>query len=523
MYGSERALPVAARNKGMRESVAERKEKAGTRRLPPWADAGKAGGKLAVNPDEMWRCCSVERIYKGSGTGYNVSGSALISPTGLEINGRKRLADIRPFRGTFYNQRVVESLSRTIAPPYDVIDEKKKRALLARSPYNIVRLILPPLDGGRDFWNQSATLFQAWKKGDVMSVDGASSYYLYRQVFELPGENAVSRTGILALLRCRDFSGGEVLPHEKTFPRTRVERLNLLRACRANFSQIFTVFRDEGEEILDVIEEVTSGAPFLDLNDDEGVIHQLWRIEEGGVSRTLTEEMLGRRLMIADGHHRYETALDYSREGHSSAEAAQAAAYVSVVMFRSEDPGLVVLPVHRLLRRFPLQTRDAYQRLERFFNVEVIQEGLAERAGMFGERLASQTRPSFVMITPESAALLVLREGVEIETILPGLESARWKSLDVPILHLLVLTQCLGLDAAGLADGGDIQFTPWESAAMSALASGEAEAAFLVRPTSMDEIWEIAEGGERMPHKSSYFYPKLASGLVIYDHETALS
>lgn len=433
------------------------------------------------------------------------------------------MTDIRAFRGTFYNPQVVESLSRTIAPPYDVIDEKKKKALLSRSPYNIVRLILPPPDRGGDFWNQSATLFQAWKKGEVLAVDSAASYYLYRQVFELPGEGAVSRTGILALLRCRDFSGGEVLPHEKTFPRTRAERLNLLRACRANFSQIFTVFRDEGEEVLDILEDATSNAPFLDVNDDEGVVHQLWRIEEGEDARALTETMQGRKLIIADGHHRYETALHYSMEGHHSAEAAQAAAYVSVVMFRSEDPGLAVLPVHRLLRRLPLETREAYRRLERYFHVEVIQSSLAERAGMFKERIASQRRPAFVMVTAEGAALLVLREGVEVEAILPGQESARWKNLDIPILHMLVLAESLGLDAADLVEKGDIYFTPWESAAMSALASGEAEAAFLVHPTCMDEIWEIAEGGERMPHKSSYFYPKLASGMVIYDHGTALS
>ncbi len=465
----------------------------------------------------------MERIYKGSSTGYNVSGSALISPSGLEINGRMKLTDIRAFRGTFYNPQVVESLSRAIAPPYDVIDEKKKKALLSRSPYNIVRLILPPPGGGGDFWTQSATLFQAWKKGDVLAVDSAASYYLYRQVFELPGEEAVSRTGILALMRCKDFSSGEVLPHEKTFPRTRAERLNLLRACRANFSQIFTVFRDEREEVLAILEDATSDAPFLELSDDEGVVHQLWRIEEGEQAMAMTELMRERKLIIADGHHRYETALNYSKEGHRSAEAAQAAAYVSVVMFRSEDPGLAVLPVHRLLRRFPLQPQEAYRRLERYFHVDVFQTGLEERAGMFKERLASQRRPAYVMITSEGAALLVLKEGVDVETILPGQESPRWKSLDVPILHTLVLAESLGLDAADLAEKGDMNFTPWESTAVSSLSSGEAEAAFLVRPTSMHEIWDIAEGGERMPHKSSYFYPKLASGLVIYDHETALS
>ncbi|MEW6552954.1 MAG: DUF1015 domain-containing protein [Actinomycetota bacterium] len=433
------------------------------------------------------------------------------------------MTDIRPFKGTFYNPHVVESLSRTIAPPYDIIDEKKKEALLARSPYNIVRLILPPPGGSGDFWTRSATLFQAWKKGDVLEVDSGANFYLYRQVFDMPRGGRIGRTGVVALLRCRDFSSGEVLPHELTFPRTRTERLNLLRACHANFSQIFTVFRDEGEEVLAILEDATADAPFLDLNDDEGVTHQLWRIGEGEASRALTEAIRGRKLMIADGHHRYETALAYSKESHRSAEAAQAAAYVSVVMLRSEDPGLAVLPVHRLLRRLPMEPAEAYRRLETCFHVEVIQEGLAERTGMFAGRLASQRRPAFVMLTSGGAALLVLREGVDVAAELPGQESVRWKGLDVPVLHELALTRCLGLDAVDLVDRGDISFTPWESTAMSALGSGEAEAAFLVRSISMGEIWEIAEGGERMPHKSSYFYPKLASGLIVYDHETALA
>jgi uncharacterized protein (DUF1015 family) len=196
---------------------------------------------------------------------------------------------------------------------------------------------------------------------------------------------------------------------------------------------------------------------------------------------------------------------------------------VSVALFRSEDPGLAILPVHRLLRKFPLPVEEAHRRLERFFQVEVVQSDIADRKGMFKERLEATGRPAFIMITREGAALLVPREGVELDGILEGPESVRWKSLDVPILHSLVIGEGLGLDASGLAEKGDLCFTPWESSVMSALTEGEVEAAFLVRPTRMDEIWEIAEGGERMPHKSSYFYPKLPSGLVIYDHETAFS
>jgi uncharacterized protein (DUF1015 family) len=338
----------------------------------------------------------------------------------------------------------------------------------------------------------------------------------------LPGEGTVNRTGILALLRCRDFSHGEILPHEKTFPRTRMERLNLLRACRANFSQIFTVFRDEDEEVLGLAGHVTADPPFIDIRDQEGVCHQVWRLEAGPEADRLVSVLGKKKLLIADGHHRYETALAYSKERHHSVNAAQAAAYVSVALFRSEDPGLVVLPVHRLLRHMPMSLEDSYRRLEGCFHIEAIHSDPARRTGMFKDRLEASSRPAFVMVSGGEAALLTLREGVNPERILDRPESRRWKNLDISILHSLIISEGLGMDDGDLTERGELYFTPWESEAMEALETGEAEAAFMVRPTRMEEMWDIAEGGERMPHKSSYFYPKLASGLLIYDHDTAL-
>jgi uncharacterized protein (DUF1015 family) len=417
----------------------------------------------------------------------------------------------------------MQDLSKAVAPPYDIIDEKRKQALLARSPYNIVRLILPQQEGEREFWINSATLFRAWKLGEVLTTDTGRCIYFYRQTFDLPDGGRVSRTGILALLRCRDFASGEILPHEKTFPRTRAERLNLLRSCRANFSQIFTVFRDDSEEALGHIEEVTSAPAGIAFRDEEGIGHEVWRMEEGEQVRRLADALSTRKLIIADGHHRYETALAYSAEDAAAAGPGNPGAYISVVLFRSEDPGLAILPVHRMLRRMNVSPAEARARLERYFDIVTVQGGIDERAGMFGERLESAGRTAFIMITREGAELLVLRESVEPGSILAGPESARWKSLDVSILHSLVIGEGLGMDANVLAESGELFFTPWESEVMSALQGGKAEAAFLVRPTGMDDIWEIAEGGERMPHKSSYFYPKLPSGLIIYDHETALS
>lgn len=433
------------------------------------------------------------------------------------------MSEIRTFRGTFYNPSIVEDMSKVVAPPYDIIDNQRQQELLSRSPYNVVRLVLHEPGSHKDFWDDAAAYFNAWKKGDVLTVDSGPCLYVYRQTFNMPDSGPVHRTGILTVLRCKDFTGGDILPHEKTFPRTRVERLNLLRACRANFSQIFTVYRDPQEETLPILEKAVLEDAFFDFSDVEGRRHQLWRIEDPPTVKTLMGMFADRNLIIADGHHRYETSLIFSKESKDSDTDGHPSSYVSVALFRSEDPGLVILPVHRLLRQLPVAIKEAYTRLSRHFHVEILQRDLDIRQGMFQEKLEQADGPCFIMLTAQGAARLKLREEVNPTEILKGPESDRWKSLDVSILHSLVIGESLGLRADSLAEEGDLYFTPWESKALSDVSEKQVEAAFLLRPTKMQDIWGIAEGGERMPHKSSYFYPKLPSGLVIYDHATAFS
>ena len=261
---------------------------------------------------------------------------------------------IRSLRGTLYRREVVGDMSRVIAPPYDVIDEDLKGALLERSPYNVVRLILPQPGGEPEFWHASAALFSAWKREGVLAADEGPGIYVYRQTYEYPSGVFRSRTGILCAVRCEDFSRGAILPHERTFPRTRSERLNLLRACRANFSQVFMVFRDQGGEVLELLERAVSEPPLLAFDDLDGVRHELWRVDDGGGAEEICRRMEGRKLIIADGHHRYETALAYGREDAAAYKEGHPRAFVSAVLFRSEDPGLLILPVHRVLRRLPL-------------------------------------------------------------------------------------------------------------------------------------------------------------------------
>lgn len=430
---------------------------------------------------------------------------------------------IRPMRGTLYAREKVGEMERVVAPPYDVIDEAAKSILLERSPYNIVRLILPQLGGAREFWTDSAALFSRWKEGEVLAVDGEPCIYVYRQTYGHPTQGLLSRTGFLAAVRCVDFEDGVILPHERTFPRTRSERLELLRACKANFSQVFMIFRDGGGKVQELMEKTVSAAPALAFEDYDGVRHELWRLRSGAGAEEVCRRMEGKKLIIADGHHRYETALAYGREDAAACEAGHPRGFVSAVLFRSEDPGLLVLPVHRVLKRCPLDPHELVRRLERAFLVERI--GDIAREGFGGERLSRRLEgadsTAFIMLTRKDVFRLALKDEVDISPRPGEGGSEKWRRLDANVLQSLVFGEAMGVDAAEMAEAGVLRFTPWEEGVFSTLENGEAEAAFLMRATTMDEIWTIAEGGERMPHKSSYFHPKLPSGLVIYDHETA--
>ncbi|MBC7247883.1 MAG: DUF1015 domain-containing protein [Actinobacteria bacterium] len=432
------------------------------------------------------------------------------------------MAILRPFRGLFYNREVVGDISRVIAPPYDIIDEAKKQKLQERSPYNIVRLILPRDEEEKAFWNTSAAVYRAWKRGEVLLRDEAPCLYLHCQTFASP-QGRITRTGIIGALRCMELGPRGVLPHEMTFPRTRSQRLYLLRSCRANFSQVFMVFRDGEEDVRQALDDVTTRPPFVEFVDDEGVEHRMWRVEDTGEIVRIAGALRAGNLIIADGHHRYETALAFSKEDPTIRDPGHPCKFVSATLVRSQDPGLVILPVHRVLKKLHLPLEETYRRLERYFELQVVQGNAAERRGSLAADLQREGRARFIMVTGREIMRLVLRRGVVPAREIEGKESRRWKELDISILHALVLKEVMGLQPERLAENGELSFTPWESEALDQVSSAKASVAFLVRPTRMEDIWEIASAGERMPHKSSYFYPKLPSGLVIYDHESAFS
>lgn len=431
------------------------------------------------------------------------------------------MAELRPFRGTYFNTGVVGDLAEVTAPPYDVVDRRRKQELLSLSPYNIVRMELPQDEKQTEFWNQAAELFAAWKERGVLLTDTDAVLYLCRQTFDLPGKRRMERTGILAALKCSDYTGKYVLPHEMTFSTVRAERLSLLRACRANFSQVFMSYRDPEGEVSRILEEAVRGPSFLGFTDGEGVRHELWRVVDPAELEGVVEAFYDKKLIIADGHHRYETALAYARENPAPQGEESAGEYVSVVLFRSEDPGLIILPVHRILGRLTMTPEEAYRRLGRYFRVEEVQLDSAGRGNTAQERMSRLSRPGMIMVTGRGAVLLTLVEGAEPEKIVRIAGSDRLKGLDVSLLHYTVLNECLGLDEDRLAEEGGLGFSPWEGEVVGAVMEGRAEAAFLLRPTPLEEVWAIAEGGERMPYKSTYFYPKFPSGLIIYDHRSA--
>ncbi len=436
------------------------------------------------------------------------------------------MAQILPFKGTMYDAGSGFDLGTVLAPPYDIIDPEMQDRLYASSPFNIVRLILGYMhDGDTDKDNRytrAADIFEEWKNQGVLKTAGSPAIYLYDQEFLVCGERR-TRRGFIALLKLEDFSAKGVHPHEVTYDEPRADRLSLLRACRANFSQIFALYSDEQREVERALSSAISGEPLADFEDDRDIRHILWGVEDQEALHRVVRLMADKQIFIADGHHRYETALLYMREMRKNGGPEGDAPYDFVPAFfvSSQNPGLTVLPVHRVL---PWGCgKNPIERLEAHFDIERISERLT--AEPLGELMrwmegAAETEHRFGMVTAGGIFRAGTKPGKDLREI-DAERSETWRSLDVSVIQELGIKSCL--DAEEMAREGSIKYVTDASEAMEEVAGGRALLAFLVRPTSVAEIERIALQGEKMPPKSSYFHPKPLSGIVIYDHRNGLA
>ena len=436
------------------------------------------------------------------------------------------MADVRPLPGLRYTPDV--DLASLVTPPYDVIAREAQQRYYARNEYNIIRLELgrdEPTDDDLDNrYTRAALTFATWRLNEVLRQD-PPTLYLYEQRFTHNGSTR-TRTSLMARVRLEPWDAQVVLPHERTLAKPKDDRLKLVRACAANLSPVLALYDDPDGELSRRLDSQRSSRAFADFTDDEGEQHRLWAIQDAILAGHISAYFGERQLYIADGHHRYETALAYRdevREQRRELFADDAVNFVLMALTAMEDPGLVVLPTHRMVSGTPQARLDALDAaLAPYFS----SEPLADTADV--ATAATQLRDgtpggasAFVLVRPEGARVLRLlpkgsRTMRERPTLADGeAHSDAWRTLDVAVLHELVLADGLGIQPADIATGEQISYTRDAEAAVAAVRNGHAQLALLVAPTPASAMREVARVGDRMPQKSTYFYPKLITGLVI--------
>ena len=427
------------------------------------------------------------------------------------------MADIRPFRALRFNLEQV-SASQVVTQPYDKITPAMQEKYYAASAYNLVRIILGRPESGdntlKNVYTRAAGYGRKWRAEGVLRQDSTPSIYVYSQTFTAPSGSSFERRGFIALGRVEDYSAKVVFRHEQTLSKPKADRLDLLRATRVHYEQLFLLYEDSGE-IASLLR--TSESPVIDVADEYGVAHRVWQIPDQSVIASVQKAMRDKKLVIADGHHRYETALNYRNECRASGKAGPDAPHEFVMMtfVNMNDPGLLVLPTHRVVHSLESFSAEEFQTsCQEFFEVENIDPAIdAPRAtSLLRERGRAGT--ALVAVAPSYAWLLHSPKPSGAK-FLGGL-SAGQRSLDVVQLHKCLLGGVLKLSEESIRNQQNLSYLRDAAEAIAQVRKGEANLAFLMNPCPVQKVRDIAFAGEVMPQKSTDFYPKLLSGLTAY-------
>jgi len=435
------------------------------------------------------------------------------------------MATILPFKGLRYNSEKIKDISKVITPPYDVISEKERDDYYQLHPDNIIRLILskelPGDDQSSNKYTRSAESFETWRKEEILKEEAEPAIYIYAQEFTLSGKKYIRR-GFISLVKLEDFQTGEIYPHEHTLAKPKEDRMNLMKACDANLSQVFTFFEDEDATISSFLHKVSEGDPNIDFTDIYGVKNSLWAIKDKAIIEALITQMKDRALFIADGHHRYETALFYrdlvngtKKEQNSNGDSP--ADYIMMMCVSMEDPGLVILPTHRLARNVKdLDPEKIKSSLNEVFDISDM--GSDCDADMLTQKLSEDShKHKIAMYIGEGDKkfyILTLRDEKLLDPILTG-EYVEWKSIDTGILHGVIFDRALGIQAKNISKSENVKYNQGVEDSVTRVNEGEYQIAFFLNPTKIGQIKEIATKRHKMPPKATYFYPKLMTGMVV--------
>jgi len=417
------------------------------------------------------------------------------------------MAEIKPFRGVRFNTNIIGSLADVVAPPYDVLSAAQVAEHHARHPNNITHLTRP---AGEAPYAGAARLWQSWLASDVLATDPEPSIYVYQQSFSDPETGAIipKRTGLICLLKLEDYSSGKVIPHENTITAHRADRLKLLRATNANLESIYGLYSDPGRDIATFLDQCKDRINVLEsLDPIAGSTHRLASISDKQSISTLTALLCDKPIFIADGHHRYETSLAYRAEAGN----IPAADYIVITLTAFEDDGLLVLPTHRLVKNVAPELLEELPALLSNLGFDVAAVATAWLHGR------SPHNHGFFMVIGSRAYDVRPRDIQQVAGCVPGEKSQALKSLNVTILSALALEMGLKIPIESLATTDKVTYTRDAAEALAKVQNGESQAAFLLSRPTIQQVQDVAAQGEKMPQKSTFFFPKLLSGLVMRD------
>lgn len=426
----------------------------------------------------------------------------------------RAMPTLSPFRPLRFNPEFFSNLGLLISPPYDVIGPALREQLAEQAPFNIVRLILP---AGSQPYAEASQLLADWKQSGVVVQDPQEAIYPYRQTFTHPQTNQrIVRTGFMATLRLAPFSAGEILPHERTLSGPKQDRLRLMLATHANLEPIFGIYADPAGATTAVLNAATKQElPTIDAMDSEGIRHEVWQMTEAETIQQLKTHLQGNPAFIVDGHHRYETALRYqelAREGSNEPIGALPCDWIMIFLAPMNDPGLLILPTHRLVHSLP--TFNFGQVLEQLREDFLVTTPVAPADGL-ALLQQHESRPSYLLSDGNVCAVVVAKDSETATRLTSPENPAAVRSLDVSLLHDHLFERLLGITQQQQLEQTNLRYVKNATEALAAPGTNGVQLAVLMNPTRLEQVVEVATSGGVMPQKSTFFYPKLASGLLM--------
>ncbi|OGL38481.1 MAG: hypothetical protein A2042_08720 [Candidatus Schekmanbacteria bacterium GWA2_38_11] len=436
------------------------------------------------------------------------------------------MAEILPFKGVIYNKEKINETEKVVTPPYDVISKDEQENFYRTHPYNIIRIILGKDIAGDDDKNnkytRAAKYLQEWINDGILIKEKEDSIYIYEQKYHTKNNDLKTRRGFIALTPLQDFKSGKIFPHENTLSKPKEDRLKLMQACKGNLCQIFALYFDEKKEIDALFEKICSQPPLFDIVDNNMITNRMWLVKDKKVVALIQNAMKKKQLLIADGHHRYETALNYRnerRKGLKNFTGEEDFNYITMMFVNAEGPGLSILPTHRVVYNLKdFNGEKILKKIGEYFEIESFPYREAELEKFIKELSSSgEKHPAFGMYIKgiDRFYLLTLKNKKLINGLFTEDKPEKWKELDVAVLHDVIIENILGVSKDSQARQENIAYVKDEKEAVKKVKEDNFQIAFILNPTRVSQVKNIALKGLRMPQKSTFFYPKLLSGLVM--------